>query len=98
MEEMELTGDPAMQKLLQASVFYKTMTEFLYALELGVESDLKRCGSKKYASDAVTVMTLHGSKGLEFPVHLSTEWRKARSRWRMRNIRQIKRKSAVCSM
>ena len=68
MEEMELTGDPAMQKLLQASVFYKTMTEFLYALELGVESDLKRCGSKKYASDAVTVMTLHGSKGLEFPV------------------------------
>ena len=68
MKEMELTDDPAMQKLLQASVFYKTMTEFLYALELGVESDLKRCGSKKYTSDAVTVMTLHGSKGLEFPV------------------------------
>ena len=66
MEEMKLTDDPAMQKLLQASVFYKTMTEFLYALELGVESDLKRCGSKKYTSDAVTVMTLHGSKGLEF--------------------------------
>ena len=68
MEEMKLTDDPAMQKLLQASVFYKTMTEFLYALELGVESDLKRCGSKKYTSDSVTVMTLHGSKGLEFPV------------------------------
>lgn len=68
MEEMKLTDDPAMQKLLQASVFYKTMTEFLYALELGVESDLKRCGSKKYTSDAVTVMTLHGSKGLEFSV------------------------------
>lgn len=68
MEEMELADDPAMQKLLQASVFYKTMTEFLYALELGVESDLKRCGSKKYTSGAVTVMTLHGSKGLEFPV------------------------------
>ena len=67
MEEMKLTDDPAMQKLLQASVFYKTMTEFVYALELGVESDLKRCGSKKYTSDAVTVMTLHGSKGLEFP-------------------------------
>ena len=68
MEEVKLTDDPAMQKLLQASVFYKTMTEFLYALELGVESDLKRCGSKKYTSDVVTVMTLHGSKGLEFPV------------------------------
>ena len=68
MEEVKLTDDPAMQKLLQASVFYKTMTEFMYALELGAESDLKRCGSKKYTSDAVTVMTLHGSKGLEFPV------------------------------
>ena len=68
MEEVKLTDDPAMQKLLQASVFYKTMTEFMYALELGVESDLKRCGSKKYTSGAVTVMTLHGSKGLEFPV------------------------------
>ena len=67
MEEMKLTDDPAMQKLLQASVFYKTMPEFMYALELGVESDLKRCGSKKYTSNAVTVMTLHGSKGLEFP-------------------------------
>ncbi len=68
MEEMNLADDPAMQKLLQASVFYKTMTEFLLALELGVESDLKRCGGKKYTSDAVAVMTLHGSKGLEFPV------------------------------
>lgn len=68
MEEMKLTDDPSMQKLLQASVFYKTMTEFMYALELGAESDLKRCGSKKYTSDAVNIMTLHGSKGLEFPV------------------------------
>ena len=57
-----------MQKLLQMTVFYKTMPEFLAALELGVESDLKRCGTKKYTADAVTIMTLHGSKGLEFPV------------------------------
>lgn len=68
MEEVKLAEDPAMQKLSQAAVFYKTMPEFLQALELGVESDLKRCGTKKYTSDAVTVMTLHGSKGLEFPV------------------------------
>ena len=33
----------------------------------GWESDLKRCGQKKYHADAVTLMTLHGSKGLEFP-------------------------------
>ena len=68
MEEMGLSDSPAMQKLLQMTVFYKTMPEFLDALSLGVESDLKRCGTKKYTSDAVTIMTLHGSKGLEFPV------------------------------
>ena len=67
MEELGLADSPAMQKLLQMTVFYKTMPEFLAALELGVESDLKRCGTKKYTSGAVTVMTLHGSKGLEFP-------------------------------
>ena len=32
-----------------------------------MESDLKRCGNKKYISEAVTLMTLHSSKGLEFP-------------------------------
>ena len=50
------------------TVFYKTMSEFVEALSLGVESDLKRCGSKKYTGEAVTLMTLHGAKGLEFPV------------------------------
>ena len=39
----------------------------LNALLLGVESDLKRCGEKQYNGDAVTLTTLHGSKGLEFP-------------------------------
>ena len=67
MKEMELAEDAAMQKLLQTAVFYKSMDEFLSALELGVESDLKRCGEKTYTSEAVTLMTLHGSKGLEFP-------------------------------
>lgn len=67
MKEAGLTEDPAMQKLAQTAVFYKSMSEFLSALELGVESDLKRCGDKEYISEAVTLMTLHGSKGLEFP-------------------------------
>ena len=44
------------------------MPDFLRDLVLGVESDLKRCGGKNYTSGAVTLMTLHGSKGLEFPV------------------------------
>ncbi len=60
----------AMQKLCQTAVFYSSMTDFMNALEFGVESDLKRCGSKQYKSGAVTLMTLHGSKGLEYPAVL----------------------------
>ena len=37
-------------------------------METGVESDLKRCGGKRYTAGAVTLTTLHGAKGLEFPV------------------------------
>lgn len=66
-EEMGLNGHPAMEKLWSAAVFYKTMGEMLTNLAFGQESDLKRCGGKSYTSDAVTLMTLHGSKGLEFP-------------------------------
>lgn len=67
MKDLSLENSDAMQKLLQMTVFYQTMKEFTEALELGVESDLKRCANKKYTSGAVTLMTLHGSKGLEFP-------------------------------
>ena len=65
--EMGLEEEQAMAQLAGMTVFYRTMDEFLSALELGVESDLKRCGNKQYVSEAVTLMTLHGSKGLEFP-------------------------------
>lgn len=65
--EMNLAQHKPMEQLARMTVFYKTMDEFVTALELGVESDLKRCGEKKYTSEAVTLMTLHGSKGLEFP-------------------------------
>ena len=65
MKEMGLEKQQAMQKLLQMTVFYNTMPEFVDALSLGVESDLKRCPDKRYEAGAVTVMTLHGSKGLE---------------------------------
>lgn len=68
MADMDLSNDPAMDKLYQTAIFHKTMPEFIAELELGVESDLKRCKNKHYKSGAVTLMTLHGSKGLEFPV------------------------------
>lgn len=67
MEDLHLEKKKGMQKLYRMTSFYQTMQEFLDGLELGVESDLKRCGDNRYSSDAVTLMTLHGSKGLEFP-------------------------------
>lgn len=66
-EDMGFTDDPDVKKLLQMTVFYRSMPEFLQTVGLGVESDLKRCQDKKYVSGAVKVMTIHGSKGLEFP-------------------------------
>lgn len=68
MEEMHLTDDVPMKKLADMTLFYQSMPQFTTALALGVESDLKRCGSRSYAAGAVTLMTLHGAKGLEFPV------------------------------
>ena len=69
-EDMGLMEEEAMEKLENMSVFYKNMDEMLTALSFGRESDLRRCGGKNYVSDAVTLMTMHGSKGLEFPAVL----------------------------
>ena len=68
MKDRELEGKEEMQKLCQMSVFYQKMPEFLEALETGAESDVRRCGGKRYITGTVTLMTLHGAKGLEFPV------------------------------
>lgn len=67
-EYMQMENDGAMSKLLNMMVFYHKMGDFMDAVRLGTESDLKRCGGKEYSSGTVTLMTLHGSKGLEFPV------------------------------
>ena len=47
---------------------HKKMKDFLQTLALGRDSDRVRSGTKSYLSDAVSLMTLHGAKGLEFPV------------------------------
>lgn len=67
MEEMNLAEDEPLNKLAGMALFHKTMADFLESLTFGLEGDLKRVAGKTYHSDAVTLMTLHGSKGLEFP-------------------------------
>ena len=44
LEDMQLQENEAMKMLVSSSVFYPTMPEFLRNFELGVESDLRRCG------------------------------------------------------
>lgn len=58
----------AFARVLDMAVFYRRMEDFLRALALGEEADLRRAAGKAYRSGAVQLMTLHASKGLEFPV------------------------------
>ena len=57
-----------MKKLTDMSVLYPTMESFLQTFSFGEDGDVRRNGGRKFTADAVTLMTLHGSKGLEFPV------------------------------
>ncbi len=66
--EFALVDVQAMKKLMDMSVLYPTMEAFLHTLSFGEDGDVRRNGGRKFTSDAVTLMTLHGSKGLEFPV------------------------------
>lgn len=65
---LELEQEPDVQKLLNSAAFYSRLPEFLSQLALGQEIDLIRSCKKSRSSGAVTLTTLHGSKGLEFPV------------------------------
>ncbi len=67
MEDGGLSASGCMQMLFNTSVMYENMASLLHALVLGRESDLLRSGGKTYTPDAVSLMTLHGAKGLEFP-------------------------------
>lgn len=58
----------AYRRLTDTAAFHAHLVDFLRMLTLGEEADLCRAGGKAYASGAVRLMTLHASKGLEFPV------------------------------
>jgi len=55
-------------KLLEVCVMYENTSAMLNALLLGEEADIRRSSGKQRSGGAVRLMTLHGSKGLEFPV------------------------------
>lgn len=57
-----------MRRLCGMGVFYDSMEEFLSGLTLSGESDARRSATRRYNADSVRLYTLHGAKGLEFPV------------------------------
>ncbi len=63
-----LEETPALERLLGAASLCADMPALLHNLTLGQEADAVRRGGKTYAPDAVSLLTLHASKGLEFPV------------------------------
>ena len=58
----------AVEHLLSTAVFFSTMGGLLDTLRSGEEADIRRASGAGYQSGAVRLMTLHGAKGLEFPV------------------------------
>lgn len=65
---MGCNGKEPFERLLNMAVFHSDMSTFLKTLTIGQEGDLLRSAGMAYSAGAVTLMTLHGSKGLEFPV------------------------------
>lgn len=61
-------GTQALERLQNMAVFHESFSELWNALTLGQEADLCRAAGRGWESGAVRLMTLHGSKGLEFPV------------------------------
>lgn len=56
------------EKLLRMAEMHQDMYSFLQTAVLGQEGDVRRGAGKRYDAGTVSLMTLHGAKGLEFPV------------------------------
>lgn len=58
----------ALAMLRAAALGHANAAAFLHALSFGSEGDITRAGGAAYSAESVSLMTLHGAKGLEFPV------------------------------
>ena len=65
--DRKLEENEALKKLTDMAVLHSSVEEFLQTLSFGEDGDIKRCGQRRFLADAVTLMTFHGAKGLEFP-------------------------------
>ncbi len=63
-----LQDDRNIKLFSNMAVMHDKMSSLLQNLLLGREGDVVRSGAKSYSPDAVSLMTLHAAKGLEFPV------------------------------
>lgn len=63
-----LSGSAPMELLRNTAVMYADMPQMLDALAFGRESDIVRSSGRRYNLNAVSMMSLHAAKGLEFPV------------------------------
>ncbi|CEP66936.1 Polymerase/histidinol phosphatase-like [Moorella glycerini] len=68
MEEYNLQGVENMNRLLRVAARFNDLHAFLRGVVLAGEADHERWGSNVTSPEAVSLMTLHAAKGLEFPV------------------------------
>lgn len=61
-------SNDAVDRLLETAALHDSVHSLLDVLLLGEEADVRRANGKTHSSGAVRLMTLHGAKGLEFPV------------------------------
>lgn len=80
------------------AVFFGDVPAFLRNLTIGQEGDLLRRAGLSYAAGAVTLSTLHGAKGLEWPVVFLCGVGRAAFRWSGRAWTPMRLRSGGCSM